>query len=367
MTRSTARSEDGGRLDQENGTETSGARYVRVPRKRGSVRRNKRIENHASRTIESVVSVHDAPGEHWIRRLLAWGSFSYACGFVLILIHTGGTYGLPVTELVKPLYVLGGLPIVAAIGCFGVVWRSTCRFVNKHHYEISENLRQMIWPLRANRQDTAKEFMEGFAELSVGMIKLAEKVPVAKRWLDKHAAEPGVSGWEAIQYEVRRLNHDRKRYVDEVVAQDSREFERSFLITYHLYVYPRLVGFGRATILLTCIALHVAALAAIPLPTYWYLRNFDEVPQFLGGPAPIDAIVTIETQSVYPLLQFAGKPAPSDGKDATITIPAKILFVGSDSFVLEYRSGLKIFVPRSSVRAVSLNKRDETTPKQTAP
>jgi hypothetical protein len=51
-----------------------------------------------------------------IETVLAWTSIAYASGFLVVLLHTG-SLGIPVIELIKPIYVWIGLPF-AILGFF---------------------------------------------------------------------------------------------------------------------------------------------------------------------------------------------------------------------------------------------------------
>ncbi len=50
---------------------------------------------------------------------LAWGSVAYAAGFVTVLAHTA-RLGIPIIEILKPLYIWIGLPL--AIVLFSIKW-----------------------------------------------------------------------------------------------------------------------------------------------------------------------------------------------------------------------------------------------------
>lgn len=79
----------------------------------------------------------------FVEQLVAWASFAYGCGFVVVLLHTA-RLGLPVLDLIKPIYVWIGLPF-AILGFFSKRLFSWVRVqATLYRDELVRSLRQSI-------------------------------------------------------------------------------------------------------------------------------------------------------------------------------------------------------------------------------
>jgi hypothetical protein len=93
--------------------------------------------------------MNSTDGEDWVKSVLAWGSLSYACGFVTVTAHTW-RLGLPVIQLIEPIYVWIGLP-VAVVAFFS---KKLYLYFRVRGSSVAEQLRTSS-QLLAGRQNPA--------------------------------------------------------------------------------------------------------------------------------------------------------------------------------------------------------------------
>ena len=76
--------------------------------------------------------------------LISWASIAYALGFVTVMIHTA-RLGIPVIELIEPIYVWIGLPLALVVFSARWLWMWV---VNIFPYEV------LCWWRVANKMAT---------------------------------------------------------------------------------------------------------------------------------------------------------------------------------------------------------------------
>lgn len=261
--------------------------------------------------------------EDSIKTALAWGSLSYACGFVTVMVYTW-RLGLPVVELIEPIYVLVGLP-VAAVAYF---WR---------------------WLVLYFKQESSTLIVQ----LRASAIQITGKDPPGNIDLVGEALRPLVflPGFRFVRpYLIRFLTARIERVTRHLKTANPDQFERQARRFHRLMgIFAFFAAIERGIGLLSRIA-------AIPLALIVYVWVvYPLIPQGLGGGRPLDARILVDREAIppeppVPAVQTS-PAAPTDGA-STVIIPVKLLYMTSEYFLVEISSGTRISIKSDVVKAV---------------
>lgn len=91
-----------------------------------------------------------ASTEGLVKQVVSWGSIAYAFGFLVVMLHTW-RLGLPVIELIHPIFIWIGLPL-ATVAFF---YRQLSAAFHRNSSEIANEARAG-WSLAVNAQSQAE-------------------------------------------------------------------------------------------------------------------------------------------------------------------------------------------------------------------
>jgi hypothetical protein len=256
-----------------------------------------------------------------IGRILAWGSVSYVFGFITITAHTA-RLGLPIVELIEPIYIWVGLPLAGVMFFWRQIWRY---FVNESK-SLTNELRSAIEPFTekpASDNDLADESFNAIMRLPYASLVLRGSV---KRYLQRFFTE-----------NAERL---KKRAPDTYARQVylSRIFSR---------MYAALAGISR----ILSLSVNAIAMALAVFIYIWIV--YPSIPLSIGGGKPADVRLVVKTNAIPPFA-LALNSAVFDGtkEAATTVLDAKILYLSKDFVFAELPSKLRISFKSDVVQAI---------------
>jgi len=265
-----------------------------------------------------------------VKTVVAWGSVSYAFGFLTVMLHTS-RLGLPVLELLEPIYVWIGLPLAA----FTFLARWLLKYFKSRSTELTDEFGSSLERLRG-KLDSEK--VDIIADL-VGAINL---LPFP-RW---------ILG--------RPLQRIIQRHMEPLLEQDKIEdpeiFERNVLwfskitaiIKIFLVVSEFLILFARGALIIILLIFYV-----------WEL--YPKIPQSFGGGKPNYIQLVVEKSALSPHL-ITNNNSPSS---ATIIVGSKFIILSADLlyqtktyFFLKIGSSMIFAVKSAAVQSVIWNPSD---------
>jgi hypothetical protein len=89
--------------------------------------------------------------ESAIKTVLAWGSLSYAFGFFTVTLHTS-TLGLPMIELMQPVYIWVGLPL-AGVAFFA---NRILKYFRRKSVDLATEFRSMLEVLKGREVELTR-------------------------------------------------------------------------------------------------------------------------------------------------------------------------------------------------------------------
>src|SRR5262245_34827949 len=95
-----------------------------------------------------------------VKTIVAWGSLSYAFGFVTVMLHTW-RLGFPVLDLLSAVYVWVGLPLTLV----AVFSKQLVRYFTTKGRELGNELRTSWQHLTGDVQKNAQSASESLAAL----------------------------------------------------------------------------------------------------------------------------------------------------------------------------------------------------------
>nr|WP_159373703.1 hypothetical protein [Cupriavidus taiwanensis] len=248
--------------------------------------------------------------EERVKSLVTWTSISYACGFFIVLLHTW-RLGLPVIELIHPIYVWIGVPLAM----FGYFLDHIFGYFQRGASEAMEDVRTG-WS-RATGLDASGDLSDDLLKALRPALFLGPlSYPVARlmnRWLcsvatkeDQRAKQLKTpADYAAWSTHLRRL----LGWVHMVLA-----VARSFtLLVYALY------------------------LGLLVMLYVWTL--YPQIPQSLGGGKPSSATLVVEASALpTSLLARTGGLAMEATEKATVSLPVWMLYGTKEAYFVRVRT-----------------------------
>ncbi len=93
-----------------------------------------------------------------IEYFLAWGSVAYIAGFITVTVHTA-QLGIPVIEILRPVYIWVGLPLAIVIFFIRWLWNMVRARINRIRGEFGA-IREETNELLVSRSITNKSVVE---------------------------------------------------------------------------------------------------------------------------------------------------------------------------------------------------------------
>lgn len=255
-------------------------------------------------------------------KLIAWASIAYACGFVIVLLHTA-RIGIPVLDLVKPIYVWIGLP-VAAVLFFA---------------------RQILGWLRSRAAANRAEFV-GALKTDHSRLTGDDRSEVTDRVIDTVAY---ITPWFLPRKFVQRIF---RSVVDRIflrVGSRGPDHARTVKI---LDAYARGFRATRALLNLSNLVIQTAAGAGLILLYVWTL--YPRLPQAYGGGAPAPVRLLIDTAKLPPGLPHVTGPRDSREPAALplMTPDVSLLYITTAAYWIQTPDARVIALDKSVVMGI---------------
>lgn len=251
---------------------------------------------------------------------LAWGSISYAFGFVIVMLHTA-RLGFPILELLSAVYVWIGAPLTV-VAFFSI---QIARFFRSRSVDLTSQLRDSWKDFRQDVDtkdlDVISAFL-GFLGTLFPVLKLFRR-PL--EWLLKLAtAGHTVSGKRAVRFLHRFASFIRGV---QALFEFLRLFNLAVSIVFGVYLYV------------------------------WHL--YPLIPQSFGGGAPTAVKLIVNVEKVPPsvpgLPGIREVPAGGESQKSAVTGTVKLLYSTKDQYYLEGAEGARISLSKSAVEGMIWN------------
>ncbi len=262
--------------------------------------------------------------ESTVKTVLAWGSVSYAFGFFTVTLHTA-RLGLPVIELIQPVYVWIGLPL-AAVAFFS---------------------KRILQYFRVRSAELAAEFRSSLGALSA-KVEPAE-INLVAEMLGAISALPVLR--LVLFPSLQRLVH---KYLEPVLIRTKDDFpqahDRQVRLIHRLVTFARLFAACQGFMNL----INYALLLVLTLALYvWFI--YPSIPQGIGGGKATSVRLVVEKDALPPEIISQKKErqlsaGPVDVK--TVVLPATLLYLTKDFFFVDLRSGTRLSIKSGAIQAV---------------
>ncbi len=253
-----------------------------------------------------------------VKAVVAWGSLSYALGFVTVMLHTW-RLGFPVLELLSAVYVWVGLPLTI-VAFFS---KYLARYFAARGAKFGNELRTSWEHLTGDVRRDAQIASQSFAVVVSLLPMLGIFRSLLERLIQRAGVQTTVTSERALKY-LQRLG---------AVLQGLSAI-RKLLQTVEL-----------AGLIVGGIWLYVWV--AYPL-----------IPQSLGGgrPTTVRLVILTEKASAFlPDLQDPGAKPVLDGMKTAMTSKMKLLYTTKDNYYLSSQTGSRVSLSKDAVAGVVWN------------
>lgn len=252
-----------------------------------------------------------------VKSILAWGSISYAFGFVTVMLHTA-RLGFPVLELLSAVYVWVGAPLTV-IAFFSV---QIARFFKARANKLTNELRES-W----------KDFKEGVELKDVDVISQFFGILGAITPIETLLLKPFESLLRRISGDESKTSDRDKRFLGQMTS-----FFRGGLALFELF-----------RLLVT-----VSYLVGI---VYLYVWNFYPlIPQSFGGGAPTTVKLLVNTEKipsdVSDLLGIKLYTVEDHSQKIVVTGAIDLLYSTKNQYYLQGPKGDRLSLTKSIVHGV---------------
>jgi len=272
----------------------------------------------------------ESAAEGPLKKILTWGSVAYACGFITVLLHTW-KLGLPVVELIKPIYVWIGLPI-AMVAFF---WE------------------RILLHFRTQGSMLAAEFRRSLIALS-DEIKPKE-IDLVAEWLGIFATIPGIWLFRPL---LRRFVQNDLGPVVEVIRNKVVPVEYEPKVRRFFHLFHRVAGvLGVLSAIFSALNL-VGNIMGILLALYVYVWIiYPIIPQSLGGGQPTRVQIVVDGEALPAELRIQGLAAENRSlfSPSARVLSADLLYMTNELFFIELGSAARLSIKAEAVRAVLWN------------
>lgn len=268
----------------------------------------------------SETKVLDKISQTDITSFIAWGSVSYAFGFVTVMLYTS-RLGFPILELISAVYVWIGAPL--AIVAFFFV--QIARFFRSKSNELAGEIKDS-W--RNFREDVAEKDLDVFSEF-IGFISVL--IPFGSI-----IRKPMQRLFEKAKEESKISNNRAAKFL--------RRFASLLRGIQAFYGFLRLFN----TALLIILGIYLYVWVFYPL-----------IPQSFGGGAPNTVRLLINIEKVPP-----GTPGIPDIKEdktkgqnskTVLTGKVDLIYSTKDQYYIQGAQGLRLSLSRSAIEGIIWN------------
>ena len=260
--------------------------------------------------------------EDYVKHLVAWASVSYTLGFGIVTLRTW-RLGLPVIELLHPIYVWAGLPVLVVLFFSRRITTMCLRAGDRAAMDIRQGWAQARYPAIRN-EFAVIEYMQAAARalpLSLGgaapipaivrLFSLTE-ILTAERSKDRVTFDRSVRRFRCIAGIVRVINAAQS--IAGIVF--ALIYLVSILATYIVTLYPR-------------------------------------IRQSLGGEKPVTAQMVVEQSAIPPsLVSPPQAPGTTVGEKATTLLSVKLPYLTSSAYYVETLSGARASIKSDTVKSI---------------
>lgn len=246
-------------------------------------------------------------------RLIAWASIAYGCGFVIVLLHTA-RIGIPVLDLIKPIYVWVGLPVAFAM----FFARQILGHLKRH---AAANKAELLRAIRSNPASNASEATD--------------------RLIDTVAY---ITPWYLPRRTVQKIF---RSILDRILAAQPDPSNQSRIVKL-LDLYARAFRAAEATLNLFNVALRAGLVLGLILLYVWVL--YPLIPQAYGGGDPSRVKLLIDTAKLPPQVPDLTGPRPIQASASpSISAEMELLYITSASYFIRGKRGGVIALDKSVV------------------
>jgi len=265
-----------------------------------------------------------------LEALIAWASIAYTAGFLTVMAHTS-RLGIPVIELIKPVYIWIGFPLAVVI--FSTRW--VFRIVKSRYENFTTEMLSITEKIRASLKKQEIE-SENNDENDVKIL-LEELLKVMLEIVPMGLILSG------IYDEIGIIEKVVSKTLKKIIAKPKFRFylEKWLLASsYSVKAFQSVNRFISFT----------AIISLIPIGCYFYIFSlYPTIPQSIGGGRPADVILFVNSEKIPPDLENVRKLFPSNTNWTDKTIASKEL-------ELYYTTNTYYFVRESEDTIISLNK-----------
>ena len=273
-----------------------------------------------------------------IQNILSWGSVAYLAGFFTVMLHTA-SLGIPIIEILKPIYIWIGLPIAIVIFSIRWFWQLTSARINRiktqfalirdESKEVFGNSKSIevdeLVDIFINLLYTSLKIFPSVLEFMLSKIIKLLEIPIRK-----------ISKW-SVQHDLRNLKVSEDIY-----------FRNSFKMVKGLEI-----TFRSLSEVLGAISFFVLILA-IPFACFLYIyKIYPIIPQSYGGGEPLSAVLILSgedlpTSSPEICTLFPNNTCPSQPSKTLITSTVDILYITPEQYFIQ-SSDQKIFALKKAI------------------
>lgn len=270
-----------------------------------------------------------ASSEELVKQVVSWGSIAYALGFLVVMLHTW-RLGLPVIELIHPIFIWIGLPL-ATIAFF---YRQISAAFHRSSSEIATEAKTG-WSLAVDAKSQADADLiaeaigslrafDGFFSLGIGDTLARTAAPLIQQVLSNSLAE--IKSKNLNDYELRK-----------------RQFRR-------------ILGWARLTIAIFRM-LNVAGYALLlGISLYVYVWElYPQIPQTLGGGKSRMVSLVVEQGSLPATPSASAAPSAASvpsAEKATEMLSATLLYMTKDAYYIRSKDGRTLSIKADAVKSV---------------
>ncbi len=247
--------------------------------------------------------------------LVAWGSLSYAFGFVTVMLHTA-SLGFPVFELISAVYIWIGLPLTV-VAFFS---SQILDYFISQSKTLSQEVRTS-WDTFAGKIDPKNldllSIFLGFFEISLPFLRFF------RSYLENLLK--------------RAIEHDLQS--SEKAAKFLHRFATILNSVSALWRFFRLINNGLAVGLI--VFLYV-----------WFV--YPIIPQSFGGGAPTTIMLIVNKEKIAPeFYKVMGLHIKKESKvKSVLTVELLLLYSASDKYYIESKEGLRFSINKSVVEGI---------------
>ena len=260
-----------------------------------------------------------------LKAIIAWGSISYAFGFVTIMLHTA-RLGFPVLELLQAVYIWIGLPLTL-VAFFSM---RIIRFLKKKAGDHAKALSESWQQLRADVAPADLDVVSSFLGVLVVILPGLNLIP---------------------QQAIRLLRIPFDRLLNREGEESPAAAQRAKLWLH------RFVGFikGMEAFFGFIRLFNIALIIAVGLYAYvWHL--YPIIPQSYGGGAPSKVKLLVNTEKIpnnCPGIE-AISPDVKNGKQpkVVLTNELELLYKSKDQYYLKGNKGVLVSLSKNTIEGV---------------